>query len=74
MPDGINPRNGLTRVRRCENFNRSKWSFLRVMYRANVMLWSSYDGIPVTSTRDSFDVIMHTKLTADDDDVNDDSD
>ena len=44
------------------------------MYRANVMLWSSYDGIPVTNTRDSFDVIMHTKLTADDDDANDDSD
>ena len=32
VPEGTNPRNGLPRVRLCENFNSSRWCFLRLVH------------------------------------------
>jgi hypothetical protein len=62
----------------------SRWTFLKDMYRTNVMLWPTYSHLPnFHAIPDTFAVVLHTALVADDyedgpsdvdEDDNDDSD
>ena len=47
----------------------ARWTFLKDMYRTNVILWPTYSHTPnFHAIPDTFAVLLHTALVADDDD------